>query len=139
MQRQTRVSLVAVIGLLASALVPAVILSALTPLTGHVTEKSLGTLLTMAVVFYPFVAIFAVALGLPAFFLFRWLGILNWWSTLLAGFVIGIAALTIVSHQIVQGRYLLLYGGIGAAAAAVFWVVWALAGGDSRGNVPNDA
>jgi hypothetical protein len=139
MKRQTPLPAVAVIALLASALVPALLLGALTPLTGDLRNKNPVTMLAMAVVFYPFAAALAVLLGLPTFFLLRWLGILRWWSTLLAGCVIGTVAVSIATHQILLGRGLLLHAGIGGASALVFWAIWTRAASGRRGSVPNDA
>ena len=139
MNRQAPLPLVAVVALLTSALVPAIVLAVLTPRTGDITHKDLWLVLRMAAFFYPFAVMFAALFGLPTFFLFRRLGILKWWSTLLAGCAIGIVAITTVTWGILAGRYLLLYAVVGGVSALVFWVIWARAACGRGGAVPHDA
>jgi len=38
-----------------------------------------------------------VALGIPAYFLLRWRGLLRWWSALLAGFVLGAVPAAVIT------------------------------------------
>jgi len=127
------------VALAVSAVVPAVALGVLSPLTGGTGHKDRLAILELALFFYAYAAAYAVALGVPTFLLFRRLGILRWWTTVLAGYAIGIVTMTIATFQIPPPRALLLYGALGAASALVFWAIWTRAPSGSPYDVPNDA
>jgi hypothetical protein len=139
MQRQTPLPLIAVVSLLTSALVPAVLLGAFSERSGDLTHKDLGLVLRLAAFFYPFVVMFAVLFGLPTFLVFRRLQILKWWTAALAGCAIGVVTIKVVTWGIVGGAYLILYAVIGGAFALVFWSIWSRATCGRRCTVPNDA
>jgi len=78
MQRATPPPLVALVALLIAALVPALALGALTPLSGaNMSDDPLGRMGIALLIFYPVAAGFSVAFGVPSFLLFRRLGILS--------------------------------------------------------------
>jgi hypothetical protein len=139
MQRQTPLPLIAVVALLTSALVPAVLLGVFSEGSGELTHKDLRLVLGRAAFFYPFVVMFAVLFGLPTFLVFRRLQILTWWTAVLAGCAIGVVTIKVVTWGMVGGAYLLLYAAIGGAFALVFWSIWSRAACGRRYNVPNDA
>ncbi|CAN7641371.1 hypothetical protein [Acidovorax sp. LjRoot194] len=93
-----------------------------------------------------------VLLGIPAFWLLRWMDVLKWWSVLLAGFVLGCMPMAVFSwpqrdsdmkssvtighvQTVISGvpttagwqqyvAVVALFGICGACAAAVFWMVF---------------
>jgi hypothetical protein len=66
-------------------------------------------------------------LGLPFFYLLGRLRLVNVWTCLLGGFLVGaIAGLLITLFARVGSDAALIYGCQGAGAAAVFWVFWRL-------------
>jgi hypothetical protein len=112
-----------VLAFAAAALVPAVILSATTPLfEGTDVVPRIG----MLPVFGFFSAAAVALFGIPLFLLFLRFGLVRWWSVLGAGLVGGALVGVIVSSNRLQAPAVLFMSGIGIAAALAFWVVWRL-------------
>lgn len=134
-----RSKLYTVAGFLLAPLVAAFCGSLLTPVTnsGPITpfgmlNNDLRALLGLTFVFYfyalPFSAVFAV----PTFILFKKLDLVRWWSTILAGAVIGaLCSFLFTLDRLLRTHDLQLeIGGyiswsvLGALGAMVFWLVW---------------
>ena len=106
-----------------AALVPAVILSATTPLfEGADFVSRIG----MLPVFYFFSAVAIAAYGVPVFLLFVRFRLMHWWSVLGAGFVGGGLVGFVVSSNDLKASAVLFMSGIGIAAAFSFWLIWAI-------------
>ena len=69
---------------------------------------------------------FTVVFGLPVFLLFVRFKLIRWWSTVGAGFAIGVLVGFIIGPSSPQLPYMLFMGAVGAATSLVFWLIWRL-------------
>jgi hypothetical protein len=86
------------------------------------------------VIGYPFAGIATAVFGVPLFLLGRRLGLIFWWSAIVAGFAIGILVHIVIDlerfdyflTQVMNGdvRSLLYYGVAGAISGFAFWLIW---------------
>ena len=121
-----RKTIAAVLGFLAAALVPALILGMGTPIAGNLTSK-----LVFTFVFFGYSAIASLVLGGPFFLVFLSFKRVRWWSALCVGAAIGAAVdEVLLSGSTNRVRGALLFAAIGAAAGLTFWIVWKLCGGE---------
>ena len=89
------------------------------PIIGTLQTRDHLTFVIMSVSSY----LLSLLLGIPAYFLFRYLGWLNLWSVLLATSMLGgIVALTAFGGVYALGRCM-LFCAFGAATGLVFWFV----------------
>jgi hypothetical protein len=108
--------------------VPSLIGAALTPVTPDFGVKSI---LVFAVIFYVIAAAVTAGIGAPIFFWLRRRNLVKWWSALLVGFLIGVAAASFLRLQNLHYmpgvellHDMLLLGLVGAISACVFWIIW---------------
>ena len=84
------------------------------------------SILQLAEVFYVAASISAAVLGIPLYFLFKYVRLIRWWTCAAAGFATGAVADMVLNHAWIQ--YAIpeeaAYGAIGAASAIVFWLIW---------------
>ena len=80
-------------------------------------------------IFYIYAAMATVLLGLPSFLILRKLGAIRWWSASLVGAIVGILYLALISNPPSLSKLstdpwvTVLWGGVGALSAFVFWVI----------------
>ena len=137
--------------ILIAALVPAIYF-------GLLGESFRGALLA-----FVFASVWIVLLGLPAFFLLKYYGLVRWWSATTSGFILGAVPAALISwpyhpgvdsdysawdgHKMVEYvvhgvptpagwvQYMHSscgFGLLGAASAAMFWLVWRLVAGPNQ-------
>jgi hypothetical protein len=83
---------------------------------------------------YSVSAIAEVVLGLPAFFLGKWLGLIRWWSASVVGFVIGDLMMLYLQGGMMPAYlpsrevygFFALSGVPGALSGLAFWLIWSL-------------
>lgn len=93
----------------------------LAPLVSAVTLASLQGELVMTLFFAPIAYMFALP-GIPAYFLFRWLGWLRPWQVIAGGAVLGmLVSLSIRSG--VDWSDMQVLGCAGAFTGGVFWII----------------
>ncbi len=111
-------------GFIAASAVPALAIALLFHLSDELSVRSfLGTFF----IAYLYSAGAACCLGVPLFLAMNRLRIVTWWSTLIAGIVIGVAtALIIQFPSTLSVRSILLNGSYGVASATVFWSIYRL-------------
>ena len=117
----------AAIGFLVAPLVPALAAALTFPVSGGVVKTDIALILRLTVFFYGYAAVVPLLVAVPLFLVFRRMRLIYWWSTALVGFGIGILMLGIVAVSSEAGFYpiaTLLWGGGGALAAFVFWLIW---------------
>jgi hypothetical protein len=110
------------VGVLAAAATPGLFLA----ISGF-GEPGLSLSAFFAAIFLGFVFSFPFAffLGLPIFFLLRWMHMVRWWSAILVGLPVGaLADLTFQRFHHFHLGEVLRYGLLGAAAAVAFWLCW---------------
>ena len=110
-----------VCGVLVAAATPGLILA-----ISGLDEPGLSLTSFVSAVFLGFVFSFPFALlGLPTFFLLRWMHAVRWWSAGLAGLLLGVLADLVFQrfHNFYIGE-ILRFGLQGAAAAFAFWLLW---------------
>ncbi|HEX2590991.1 MAG TPA: hypothetical protein VHL34_05825 [Rhizomicrobium sp.] len=114
-------------GFLLAAIAPAVVGGLLTPIDRD--GPTLRSVLGLFPVFYVFALWAILIVGIPAFFLGRWLDLIRWWSCTVVGLLAGAAIVFILqpenlfalSSGYVQ-RLLLIYGAMGGVVGLIFWV-----------------
>jgi hypothetical protein len=74
-------------------------------------------------VFYIPSLFFSFLLGFPAFLLTKYLRVIKWWSSVIAGVIIG-------ALPALKDDSFLFYVSLGAISGFVFWLIWRL--GDDR-------
>ena len=103
--------------LVLAALVPALTFSVLTPvLKGQFSVAQFG----LVPVFLVFSVVAIMLIGTPMYFALRALRLVRWWSSLMAGAVVGLVLR--LPEAPAQKDFLILCP-VGAAAAFVFWLV----------------
>lgn len=78
-------------------------------------------------IFYFYAAWATALLGVPSFFALRKLGAIRWWSAVIVGFGVGALVLALIDPRYfnaVAQEGILLWGGVGALSAFVFWLIW---------------
>ena len=80
--------------------------------------------LSFFILTYPLVLAVTLLLGLPTFALGLWLNLVRWWTAIIAGFLVGLFVVVVVGNGWGDVEALELYGGSGAVAGFVFWLVW---------------
>ena len=103
-------------------------------LSGSVNDEfpnpSIAVLLGWTIVCYVYAAMATVALGLPSFLLLSKLDAVSWWSATLVGIVVGIIVFVVVNpggmSAVLSEARSIVWGGVGALSAFVFWVIWRL-------------
>ncbi len=113
----------ATVGLLTAPLVPTIVPAFYAGSSSPgVTSAFYGALLI-----YVIALLIGSVFGLPFFYLLGRIRLVNVWTCLLGGFLVGaISGLLITVLARVGSDAALIYGCQGAGAAAVFWVFWRL-------------
>ena len=112
----------AVVGFLVASLIPALLFSVLSPVSGG---TDIIAMLRLLPGFYVFSLLATVVLAVPVFLLFLRFRLVRWWSVLGAGFGIGaLIGFIVRSPNPVQIRDVLVMSLTGVAAALGFWLVW---------------
>ena len=112
----------AAIGFMVASLIPAVIIAVISPLDG---VRDIRSILSSALIFYPFAVAFVVLLGLPTFLLLRPFRPGHWWSATIVGFLLGaIVAAVVRLPSFPALRELLQFGSMAALSAVAFWLIW---------------
>jgi hypothetical protein len=110
------------VGFLTAPLVSALLSVVTTPSARTISVVStLGFLALFYVISAAVMAVFAI----PAFFLLLHFRFVNWWTTVVAGFGIGIiVGVVITLPNSTHPHDLMTPGIIGGAAAFSFWLIW---------------
>jgi len=113
----------AVIALLVSALVAAFVLAVFAPLSeeGRALDRTVASLF----VYLPFSVIFAMALGMPLYFVFERFWRIDLKRSLLAGSLVGAAVSVVIRlPNFPPGQEFLSDAIVGAVSGLSFWIVW---------------
>ena len=112
-----------VVGFVVAPLLPAFMFA----IQGPSGDYSLVALLQITLAFYFFSALFTIFLGIPAFTLLWKLRLVTWWSTLIAGFVVGSLVAIILRLPSLGGIWdIPVMGLMGSATTFVFWSIYRL-------------
>jgi hypothetical protein len=115
-----------VLAFLIAPLIPAVAGAVLTPVTsGSGVNIDPASVLGLTMVFAAFSYAAAFVLAIPAFVALQRFGLVNVWSILLAGVLVG-AAVSVLMRMpnAVTARDLVVTCSMGLCSAIVFWLVW---------------
>ena len=114
-----------VIGLAAAA-VPVAVFGALTsPGLGGGLDADIAELSFLVAFFYIYSLFFALLLALPLFLLLRRFGLVDWHTSMMAGFLIGITvAILFIGTGWHEWAAWMSFGAIGAFSGFIFWTVW---------------
>ena len=111
----------AVLGFVAAAIFPAIVLAVTSPITEGRLVGALGIL--------PLLLVFScgavLLLGLPLFLLLRRFRLVRWWSAIASGLVIGalVAVITRAPGVVKPGDFIVMVP-LGGATAFLFWLIW---------------
>jgi len=112
----------AVAGFLAAALFAAVAGVVLSP---GLTSGDVVTMLGLVPIFFVWSGVATGLLGVPAFLLLNYFGLVRWWSATGAGLLIGaIVAIVFNLPNTVELQGLWVMALVGAIAALTFWLIW---------------
>jgi len=75
---------------------------------------------------YVFAGIATLVGGLPAYLYFRRVGLVTWWSAIILGLLIGSVAAWVTAPTSRSLGEFFVFGLLGIASAAGFWLVWKL-------------
>ena len=110
------------VGFLVAPIIPAVTMAIWSSL---VEQRAVGPTLQLTLFFYFYSALATIVFGIPTYFLLLRFKLVNLWSALTVGFVIGvIVSFIIKAPNFITLREILPMGAMGAAAAFTFWLVW---------------
>jgi hypothetical protein len=109
-----------ILGFLAAAVFPTVMLAVLEALT---TSYDLATVLVFSVLAFPVAATAVVMLGVPTFLVLRRFAPGQWWMPLVAGLILGMPLLLVLPGQL-SLKTALTFVPLTALSALVFWLVW---------------
>jgi len=99
-------------------MIPAVLFAAASP---GLTDGRLLTSFTLLPIFYLYALVFTCVLGIPAYLFLQRFALPTWWSTLIAGAVLGAASMTLVQATVSVA----LFGAtVGAGEALLIWITW---------------
>lgn len=107
-----------IVAVFASPAIPAVwagLTIPLIPRTFHLSSQ-----LAVSGMYYQWSLYAMLLLGYPAFLLGRKLNLINWWSAIIAGCVIG----AFVSAALLGNQQFITISLMGAASALTFWAIW---------------
>lgn len=111
----------AVVGFLVAAVIPAVTLALLSP----ITEGGLIAALGIVPVLLFFSGAATMLLGVPAFLVLNHFGLVRWWSAAAAGLFIGAAVVFAMRMpNVVQPSDFLTMVPLGGVSALSFWLIW---------------
>ena len=111
-------------GVLLAALIPAIVLAALTPITPEFTAWQFA----LVVVFYPYVLLAVLIFGLPLYFALAAVKQIRWWTAAVSGIVAGSIAGALFSLPASpNAESLALDGLLGLTSALVFMMFHRLA------------
>jgi hypothetical protein len=110
---------------LVAPVVPATVLTASVLFNSAADKSSFSTFFGAFVFSYIYSANAGVVLGLPVFFLLRYLKLASWWSAVIAGSCVGILVAVIFPRGVFSaGAELFLDVFMGITAALLFWLIW---------------
>src|SRR6185369_11969345 len=117
-----------VLGFAVAALPIAILFSLTSPGLGGGVDVDLASLLGLTGLFYIWSMFFTVIFGWPLLLLLRRFSLVRWWTSALAGLVIG----AVVEAMIISGsgvspadvKLLSVCGAVGAASGLIFWAIW---------------
>jgi len=118
-----RKGIAATVGFLIAPLISALILVVYT-LVADGAAPSAGLLILP--IYYSASAGATLLLGLPIFLVLLRFNLVQWWSALLAGMVIGALAGITIGRHVVELAGLLVVTIAGTAAGLTFWMIWRL-------------
>jgi hypothetical protein len=118
-----------VIGFFVAPLVAAIGVSFGGALRDGATQFSLAEVLVWTLILYFYALVASVVLGLPAYLILRRIRAIRWWSTALAGFVIGSVVISLVDPRragvfAAEPSLGFLWSTVGALSSFTFWVIW---------------
>ena len=107
--------------LLGFALAPMLTAVVFTATSAGLTDGRLITSIALLPIFYLYSLVFTCVLGIPAYLLLQRFALLTWWSTLIAGAVLGLASMALIQATVVVA----LFGAaVGAGEALLIWATW---------------
>lgn len=110
-------------GLITAAILPAAYLAIAFPLAPDSWSAVIGSFF----VFLFFSTAATLVLALPLLLMLRKLGLVRWWSALIAGGLVGAVALfCVTSFQSANVQTTMQYVVLGAISGLSFWVFWRL-------------
>jgi hypothetical protein len=106
------------IGFATGPLVPAGVFAATSP---GLTDNRWPVAFALMPIFYFYALGLTAVFGIPTYLCLRRAGLMMWWSTLIAGAVIGASTMAMIQASVDVS----LFGAcVGAGEAAVFWIIW---------------
>jgi len=118
---------------LVAPVVPATVLTALIPFNAAADKSSFSTFFGAFFFSYLSSANVGVVLGLPVFFLLRYLKLASWWSAVIVGSGVGVLVSVVFPRGVFSaGAELWLDVFMGATAALLFWLIWQRSQPDRR-------
>lgn len=106
------------LGFALAPMIPAVLFAAASP---GLTDGRLLTSFALLPIFYLYALVFTCVLGIPAYLFLQRFALLTWWSTLIAGAVLGAASMTLVQAT---ASVALFGAAVGAGEALLIWIAW---------------
>lgn len=95
-------------------------------LRGELGGQNVFLTIVLSLIAYPFAIFFTCIFGLPIFFLARRFRLVNWWSAIASGVLVGCGVQVLVLSGTAHIDNLLMYSAEGAASALLFLSVWRL-------------
>ena len=122
----SRGPLFTILAFLVAPLVAALCLAVISPLDGHAINTDIEFIFGLGALFYVYALVLSSVLSVPIYLLLRKLRLIQWWSTMLAGGVIGACLLVLLNAQalITDLPLVVAWAFIGALSAFVFWLIW---------------
>lgn len=99
-------------------MIPAVLFASTSP---GLTDGRLPTSFALLPIFYLYALVFTCVLGIAAYLFLQRFALLAWWSTLIAGAVLGAASMTLIQAT---APVALFGAAVGAGEALLIWITW---------------
>jgi len=107
-------------GLAVAPIVPALAFALFSP----AFNSDLGSIAGASVFFYLFALVPTIVLGVPAFVILLRFNLVRWWSSAVAGSLVGVVVAVVISGGAsVTASALGFCAAVGALAALVFWLI----------------
>jgi len=110
------------IAVLAAPLVFALLLVLRGAVVEEMGKRDLGDLIFWTGIFYYYAFIITFFIAIPAFAVFRYFGIVRWWSTSLLGGIIGLVVGFLLGG--LQLEALAVFASAASLSAFAFWLIW---------------
>lgn len=110
------------IGVLVAPLVFALLLVLRGVLVDELGEHSFGEAFVVTGIFYLYAFVTTFFIAIPAFVVFRYFGLIRWWSASLVGAIVGLIVGFLFGGLQLEG--LVVFGIAACLSALAFWFIW---------------